>query len=151
VRLFVWHATMGSYAGAVSWLRNPRSQASSHVVEREDGREATQLVPWAEKAWTQRAYNAVSESNEMAGYGPAWPLEQLRVASRICAFRLYKRRLPARWARFGIGAGFCRHKDLGVAGGGHSDPIMAPALWRACVAMTKAELVRGRLRPEWGR
>jgi hypothetical protein len=151
VRLVVWHETVGGYTGAVSWLRNPAAQASAHVVEREDGLEASQLVPWAEKAWTCVAYNAVSDNLEMAGRGPTWNLAELRAAARIVAFRLHKRGLPPRWARAGIGVGYTRHKDLGRAGGGHVDPVMAPATWRLCRFLVKAELARGRFRPEWGR
>ncbi len=151
VRLAVVHATMGSYAGAVSWLRNSRAEASAHDVLREDGAEATQLVRRSEKAWACAAYNAVSVNLELAGSGPAWPLEELWRGARIVAFYLHENGLPARYARLGIGRGFCRHKDLGALGGGHVDPIMPPSLWRAFCLMVKAEAARGGLRAEWGR
>ena len=149
VRLFVWHSTIGSYRSAVAWLDNSAAQASSHVVEREDGQQATQLVAWNDKAWTQAAYNSVAESNEMAG--PPHSLNQLRVAARICAGRLKKRGLPPRYARGGIGVGFTRHRDLGAAGGGHHDPILSPAQWALCCHLVKAEYLRNGFKPAWGR
>ena len=149
VRLFVWHSTISAYRGAVAWLCNPAAQVSANVVEREDGREATQLVGWNEKAWHVAAYNRVAEGNEMAG--PPHTLDQLRAAARICAYRLRARRLPPRYARFGVGVGFTRHRDLGAAGGGHHDPILSPAQWRLCRSLTKAEYLRGGFRPAWGR
>ncbi|HEY8775812.1 MAG TPA: peptidoglycan recognition family protein [Gaiellaceae bacterium] len=148
VRLFVWHSTIGSYLGAVAWLCNPVAQASANVVEREDGQEATQLVGWNEKAWHVAAYNRVAEGNEMAG--PPHTLAQLRTAACICADRLKVRRLPPRYARFGIGVGFTRHRDLGAKGGGHHDPVLSPAQWRLCCRLTKLEYLR--LPPRiWGR
>jgi hypothetical protein len=151
VRLVVSHRTQGAYAGAVSWLCEDRAQASAHVVLREDGAEATDLVPWGEKAWAVCAYNSISDSLEMAGSGSSYELRQLRVAARIVAFRLHQRHLPARWARFGIGLGHCRHKDLGALGGGHVDPVMTPAQWRLYRFLVKLEAARGGFRPEWGR
>jgi hypothetical protein len=152
VRLLTWHAAQGGYAGACSWLCNPRSGVSAHVCEREDGAEATQMVAWDEKAWHCAAYNSVSEGLEMAGFGPNWPIAQLQVAARIIAFRLRRRGLPPRFARRGIGVGFCRHKDLGAAGGGHTQcPPMSLATWRLCKWLVKREAARGGFRPSWGR
>ena len=37
VHLVVVHDTEGGYQGAISWLCNPKAQASAHVVLREDG------------------------------------------------------------------------------------------------------------------
>ena len=151
VRLVVAHRTEGAYSGAISWLCQRRAQASAHVVEREDGAEATQLVPWGEKAWAVCAYNSISDSLEMAGSGSRYQINQLKVAARIVAFRLHQRRLPVRWARFGIGAGYCRHKDLGATGGGHVDPVMTPAQWKLFRFLIKLEAARGGFRPAWGR
>src|SRR5436853_6732393 len=66
VDLLVWHETAGSYAGAISWLHNPKAQASAHLVIREDGNEATQLVPLAEKAWHAEDFNRRSVGVEHA-------------------------------------------------------------------------------------
>jgi hypothetical protein len=151
VRLVVVHDTEGGYQGSIAWLCNPAAQASAHVVLREDGREATQLVPWSAKAWACVDYNSASDNLELAGfarwyYTPA----QLRRAARIVAYRLHKRGLPARWAKGGQGEGFCRHYDLGAAGGGHADPTTSTVKWLAFVALVKLEARRGHFRQSWG-
>ncbi len=46
----VCHITEGSYAGAVSWLKNPKAQASAHFVVSRKG-EITQLVDLRDTAW----------------------------------------------------------------------------------------------------
>lgn len=48
--IIVSHITEGSYAGAVSWLCNPKSGASAHFVVSKKG-EITQLVDIREAAW----------------------------------------------------------------------------------------------------
>ena len=48
--LIVSHITEGAFNGAVSWLSNPQSKASSHFVVAQDGR-ITQLVDITEAAW----------------------------------------------------------------------------------------------------
>ncbi len=48
--LIVVHRTCGSFAGAVSWLQNTKSQASSHFVVSKLG-EVVQLVPIEDTAW----------------------------------------------------------------------------------------------------
>jgi N-acetyl-anhydromuramyl-L-alanine amidase AmpD len=150
IDLVVLHDTEGGYAGAVSWLCNPKAQASAHVVLREDGLEATQLVPYAQKAWACEAYNSQSLNLEMAGFAAkGYPAFQLRVAARIVAFwcRLYK--IPARYSQ-GNRSGVTFHQDLGVIGGGHHDPgfSLAKKLW--FVALVKLELRRGGFLARWG-
>lgn len=49
--MIVSHITEGSYTGAVSWLSNPASKASSHFVISKQG-EITQLVDITDTAWT---------------------------------------------------------------------------------------------------
>lgn len=46
----VCHITEGSYAGAVSWLKNPKASASAHFVVSRKG-EITQLVDIKDTAW----------------------------------------------------------------------------------------------------
>src|SRR5437762_14089661 len=66
IDLLVWHETAGAYSGSVSWLCNPKADASAHLVIREDGGECSQLVPLAEKAWHAAAYNPRSVGVEHA-------------------------------------------------------------------------------------
>ena len=144
------HGTAGGYEGAVSWLCNRDSEASAHLVLREDGGEATQLVPLHLKAWHARAYNARSLGVELAWTKGRWPLGQLRVVARVVAWLLHEYNLPPRWARFGIGKGIVRHRDLGQLGGGHYRcPTMTLARWLWLLALVRWELRRGHFRSEW--
>ena len=150
VHLVVVHDTEGGYAGSIATLCDPARQASAHVVVREDGNEATQLVPWNEKAWACVAFNGVSDNIELAGFHDRLGSHELRVGARVVAFRLHKRGLPARWSRDGKSPGFCRHYDLGAAGGGHTDPTTSLVYWLRFVALVKYEARRGHFRQTWG-
>lgn len=155
VTLVVIHDTEGSYDGSISWLKNPAAQASAHLVLKEDGSEATQLVPWSRKAWHAVAFNRMSIGLEMAGiakkgFGDA----ELRRAARIVAFFLRKYKLPPRHVRPDksgqIGKGFTLHQDLGVAGGGHHDPGFTAAKSKWFDALVAFEYQRGGFRTHWG-
>lgn len=150
VHLVVVHDTEGGYQGAIRTLCDPDRDASAHVVIREDGREATQLVPWGQKAWSCVSFNAVSDNIEAAGFHDRLGAQELRVLARVVAFRLHERGLPASWSRHGKAPGFCRHYDLGLAGGGHTDPTTHLAYWLRFVALVKLEARRGHFRPHWG-
>ena len=151
VHLLVWHETAGAYDGAVSWLCNPAAQASAHLVIREDGGEAAQLVHLAEKAWHAAAFNAMSVGVEHAnttakGYATE---RQLEVSARVFAWLCLHLRIPPRWSRDGAAPGICRHLDLGAAGGGHFN--CGPGLhdWQRFLVMVHAELERGGFRDKW--
>lgn len=155
VTLVVVHDTEGNYAGSISWLRNPGAQASAHLVLKEDGSEATQLVPWSRKAWHAVAFNRFSIGLEMAGIARlGFRDEELRRAARIVAFFLHKYGLPPRHVRpksdGSIGKGFTLHQDLGVAGGGHHDPGFTSAKSRWFDALVAFEYQRGGFRQHWG-
>jgi N-acetylmuramoyl-L-alanine amidase len=147
----VVHVTVGSWAGAVSWLSNPKSQVSAHGVLNETGTVFTQLVPWLATAWHAADANSFSEGIELAGYPGRESHEQLRIAARIVAFRLHKHGLPARYAPEWSTAGFCRHGDLGVRGGDHpSCPMPVSMFVNEFVPMVHHEAERGGFRPSWG-
>lgn len=155
VDLVVVHDTEGGYGGAVSWLCDPRAEASAHVVLNEDGTEATQLIAWGKKAWACVAFNSVSDNLELAGYAAKpYKVAQLRVAARIVAFRLKKRGLPAKHVTpkaVGDGSrGFTYHSDLGVAGGDHHDPGFSAAQRLFFETLVKWEYMRGGFRETWG-
>lgn len=63
--LIVCHITEGYYAGAVSWLCNPDSKASSHFVVSQKG-EVTQLVPLEDGSWCNGT--GVSSSSDSRHY-----------------------------------------------------------------------------------
>lgn len=151
--LIVWHETGGAYAGAVSWLRNPVSQASAHLVIREDGQEATQLVRLRWKAWTQGAYNSRGVGVEHANTTPQGYASdhQLRVSARVFAWLCWKLEIPPRWARGGHGAGVCMHRELGAAGGGHTQCGPSDAGWQRFLGYLGHEVERGDFKPTWAR
>jgi N-acetyl-anhydromuramyl-L-alanine amidase AmpD len=149
--LIVWHETAGSYAGACSWLCNPDADASAHLVVREDGREATQLVPIAEKAWTQASFNpqgiGIEHANITAkGYATE---RQLKVSARIFGWLCLNYKIPPKWSRTGSSPGVCRHLDLGTAGGGHTSCGPSDATWKRFLDMLAAEIERGGYRKDW--
>lgn len=152
VHLIVCHRPVGSYLGSISTLCNPAAEASAHVITKPGGQEATQLVPWGEKAWACKALNAFSDNIEFndemwVGKDPVG----LAVAARIVAFRCKARGIPPVWTRDPLNTpGICRHYDLGVAGGGHTDPTLVVLTWTRFVASVKAEYDRGGFRPSWG-
>lgn len=160
VRLVVVHRPVGSYESAIRTLLDPDRDASYHVIVREDGREATQLVPWDRKAWACVNFNSVSDNVCTPDW--IWSRDVLtdearfamQTCARVVAFRLHKRELPAEWIRgrdlLNL-SGFTRHFDLGASGGGHSDPTTDMHRWLTFVGMVSAELNRGRFRAEWGR
>ncbi len=153
IDLVVYHETAGHYPSDVSWLCNPKSQASAHLVVREDGHEVTQLVEFSEKAWTQAFYNpraiGVEHSNiTQKGYATE---QQLRQSARIFGWILEQYDLPTRFARDGVGKGVCRHADLGAAGGGHTQCGMGNKDFWRWLEMIHDERERGGYRKEWAR
>lgn len=155
--MVVVHDTEGGYDGAISWFRNPHSQVSAHVVLKEDGSEATQMVSYSAKAWHVASYNSQALGLEMAGFAKlGYRDAQLRRAARIVAFFLREYKLPPRYlssARIDAGErrGFTLHQNLGAAGGGHHDPGFSrtKAAWFA--ALVVYEYSRGGFRKVWGR
>lgn len=164
VRFVTVHRPVGSYRGSIETLCDPQTgqpwrRVSAHAIVREDGREATQLVPWHRKAWHCAAFNSDSEGIETPDHIWTEPLTAERlfvmtVCARIVAFRLHRHGWPATWLTGGAllaGHGFTRHYDLGAAGGGHQDPTRDLARWHVFVALVQHELARGAFRPAWGR
>lgn len=151
VDLLVWHETAGAYNGSVAWLCNPAAQASAHLVIREDGGEATQLVHLAEKAWHAAAYNprsvGVEHANTTAkGYATE---AQLRVSARVFGWLCLRLGVPPRYARGGHGPGVCRHLDLGALGGGHTQCGPGEHDWQRFLVMLHEEIERGGYRKTW--
>jgi hypothetical protein len=151
VDLLVWHETAGAYKGSVDWLCNPASQASAHLVVREDGGEVTQLVPLGVKAWHAAAYNPRSVGVEHAnvtrkGYATD---AQLRVSARIFGWLCLDLDVPPRWSRDGSSPGIARHMDLGQAGGGHTQCGPDLSGWLRFLELLHAELKRGGYKRTW--
>jgi N-acetyl-anhydromuramyl-L-alanine amidase AmpD len=62
------HDTEGSFAGSVSWLKNPDAQASAHYVIRSADGYMKQLVREADMAWHVRCWNSWTLGIEHEGY-----------------------------------------------------------------------------------
>lgn len=152
IDLIVLHDTEGGYQGSINWFSSKKSQVSAHIVLREDGNEATQMVAYRQKAWHCAAFNSRSIGIEMAGFAArGYNINEWRKAARVVAYFLRKHNLPARWAKGGVGKGFARHYDLGAAGGGHTDPTTNLAKWLWFVALVKFEYHRAGFVAKWGR
>lgn len=147
-----------SYVGVVDYFKNPANRASAHVVFPGSAvpEHATQMISWDHMAWAEEAYNPIADEIESADAcwtrradGVVEDVTGLKVLARIVADRLLRRGLPPVWSHR---RGFCRHADLGAAGGGHLEcPTTDIALWRNFVVMVQREHERGGFRETWGR
>jgi hypothetical protein len=150
VDLIVIHDTEGAYAGAVAWFEQAASQVSAHYVVKEDGTEATQMVDLAKKAWHACLFNSRSVGIEMAGKESVGIDDRCWAATAaMTAYLLHHLQIPCKFAEGGTGPGFCRHLDLGQAGGGHNDPTTDPAVWAKFVAMVEAEYAKADFPALW--
>jgi len=70
----VIHVTQGSYAGTISWFKNPDAQVSAHYVVRSSDGEITHMVNDADTAWHARSGNPYSIGIEHEGFvdDPSW-------------------------------------------------------------------------------
>ncbi len=149
IRGIVIHETQGSFAGAVSWLRNPAAQASAHLVLTEHGGRAAPLVPWGRTACHAPGANPYTIGLELAGTEADRNTDaQLRRAARITAFWCQEFAVPPRQGDMVGAGGIVRHQELGWFGGGHSDP--GGFDWGVFLARVKFEAKRARFRPVWG-
>lgn len=149
-----------TYGGVVRFFQDPKNAASAHVVFPGSALpgQATQMVGWAEMAWAEAAYNAEADDIESADSiwlpdmrNPGKVIDEagLMTLAAIVSHRLIRRGLPPVWS---IRRGFCRHADLGAAGGGHSQcPTTNLTLWRRFVAMVQSDYA-ARPKPQalWG-
>jgi hypothetical protein len=158
VRFSDEHAEARSYKGVIDYFKKPASQVSAHIVYPGSAvpGEATQMVPWHQKAWAEAYYNPDSVEVESAdaiwlGHDPAG-FHQL---AHLVAYLLHHYHLPAHaLTSSGIvhGNGFCRHGDLGSLGGGHTScPTTDLHLWAAFGQLVKSEFHRGGFRHMWGK
>lgn len=134
IRLIVIHDTESHNRQGASDLEaigalfaNPSFQASAHVCTDEDGQSA-RFVPDGRKAWHCVSYNSAALGIEQIGFASQgeWSDRQLRETARWVARWSKKFGIPIRRALVVNGtvlrSGVITHKQLGAAGGGHSDP-----------------------------
>lgn len=141
-----------TYEGVVSYFTRPQSQASSHFVYPGSAKpnEITQMVAYKDYAWTEAAYNPTSVEIECAdaiwlGKDPAG-MEQL---AHTTGYLLHHFGLKP---EHNVSGGFCRHGDLGAAGGGHpACPTTDMTIWNHFVARVIAHYKAGGYRTTpWG-
>ena len=85
VREVIQHTTEGSFAGAISWFRNPASQVSAHYVLSGSG-QVVQMVRESNRAWHAGDHNSHSLGIEHAGYANdpgTWTTAILQASSAI--------------------------------------------------------------------
>lgn len=145
----VWHATAGPYLPSVLWLCNPASQASAHLVLREDGAECTQLVKLAMKAWHAEAWNPFSVGVEHASLDASFASqEQLQRSARIMGWLCHHLGVPPVYGLHRA-SGIVRHRDLGVAGGGHGDGPSDQVWFHEYLPLVQHEYSVGGYRKTW--
>ena len=138
VRLIVIHDCEGSEAGSISWFAQARSRVSAHAVLSADGKRLTRMVDWQNKAWHACNFNPVSDGIEMAGFeAKGFDAPEWQAMANVTAWRLRARGLLPVWAQGGEGEGVCSHRDLGAAGGGHTDPTTDSAVWARFMSMVQ--------------
>ena len=62
------HTAQGSYAGTISWFKNPSAQVSAHYVVRSSDGQVTQMVRNAHTAWHVGSHNGYTLGIEHEGY-----------------------------------------------------------------------------------
>jgi hypothetical protein len=147
VDLIVVHDTEGGYQGAIATFLDHAAEhnhVSAHLVLKEDGTEVTQMVAFGHEAWHVVAFNDRTLGLEMAGFASkGFGAPELASMARVVAYLLHRFNLPVQWPQHGAGKGFCRHYDLGKAGGGHSDPTTDPAVWAHFCGLIASEAKKG--------
>lgn len=152
VRYVNQDAEASSYHGVVNYFKDVRHSASAHIVYPGSSvpDQATQMVSWNDYAWAEAAYNPVADEIESAD--AIWLGKDPRgftQLARIVAFRLHERKLPPVWSSH---RGFCRHADLGMAGGGHTEcPTTNLILWKMFCEVVQRQYFLGGFRAVWGR
>lgn len=140
VRLIVAHDCEGSYAGSVAWFAMAKSQVSAHLVLREDGMQATQMVAFGNKAWHACNVNPYSEGIEAAGYeAKSFGAPEFDALAALVAWRLHANGIPFQEATAANNwTGFTEHWKLGSMGGGHSDFTQNAEMWESFISTVKA-------------
>ena len=90
----ILHTMEGSYAGAISWFKNPSAQVSAHYCLRKSDGQITQMVREVHQAWHAAYHNGYTIGLEHDGYAsdPAnWSSAMVNASARlvrsICARR----------------------------------------------------------------
>jgi N-acetyl-anhydromuramyl-L-alanine amidase AmpD len=121
-----------NHGRAITTFMNKHAEVSAHIVLREDGAEATQMVGFRDKAWHCKIFNSTAIGIEMAGFiAKGMSAAEWQEAAEITAYLCHRFSVPIMWSKDGKKPGVCRHADLGKAGGGHTDPTQDLSVWRS--------------------
>jgi hypothetical protein len=132
-RLIVLHTAEGSRTieSLGRFFASRSAEASSHAGADDTPNTIGEYVARSNRAWTQAAYNGTAVSIELCAFA-RWPLAEWEkhpillsnvakwIAEEAAYFGIPIKALTPMQAQ-GASAGVCQHKDLGAAGGGHSD------------------------------
>jgi hypothetical protein len=80
------HTTQGSYAGTISWFKNPQATVSSHYVVRSSDGQVTQMVHETDMAFHVRSANPFTIGIEHEGFvdqGATWYTDKLYRSSAM--------------------------------------------------------------------
>jgi N-acetyl-anhydromuramyl-L-alanine amidase AmpD len=113
----VVHVTQGSYAGTISWFKNPAADVSAHYVVRSSDGQITQMVREKDIAWHARSANPTSVGIEHEGFvsQPSWFTDAMYRSSAALVRNIADRRgIPKDRAHI-VG-----HSE--VPGNDHTDP-----------------------------
>lgn len=121
IKSIIIHDTEGSYAGTISWFKNPDAQVSAHYVVRSSDGHIAQMVDEKNIAWHDACYNTNTVGIEHEGYASKpeqWFTEAMYTESaKLTAYLADKYNVPK------------EHKTGGIQGHGeapdcsdHTDP-----------------------------
>lgn len=94
ISTIVIHVTQGSYAGTISWFKNPSSQVSAHYVLRSSDGQVTQMVAEKDTAWHVRSANPYTIGLEHEGFvdNPSWFTDAMYRSSAAVTKNIAERR-----------------------------------------------------------
>ncbi len=94
----VIHDTEGSYAGSISWFKDPAAKVSAHYVIKSSTGAITQMVKEKDVAWHDACFNATTVGIEHEGYAAhpdQWFTEPMYIASaKLSAYLADKYGIP---------------------------------------------------------
>lgn len=94
ISVIVIHVTQGSYAGTISWFKNPSAQVSAHYVIRSSDGQVTQMVAEKDTAWHVRTENPYTVGIEHEGFvdQPSWFTDAMYRSSAAVTRNIAERR-----------------------------------------------------------
>jgi hypothetical protein len=117
ISTIVIHVTQGSYAGTISWFKNPDSNVTAHYVVRSSDGQITQMVREKDIAWHARGGNPTSVGIEHEGFvdQPSWFTDAMYRSSAALTKNIADRRGIPKDRTHIVG-----HSE--VPGNDHTDP-----------------------------